>query len=62
MKVTYFKATAVDLTPRLKVVITENGIDFAKTEMPPGEYAVRIAVKDLDSRNSNSVMSSAVGK
>lgn len=62
VKVTYLKATAVDLTPRLKGAITENGIDFAKAEVPPGEHAVRITVKDVDGRESNNVMNLVVGK
>jgi hypothetical protein len=62
VKVTYLKATAVDLTPRLKGAITENGIDFAKAEVPPGEHAVKITVKDVDGRESNTVMNLVVGK
>ena len=62
VKVTYLKATAVDLTPRLKGAITENGIDFAKAEVPPGEHAVKITVKDVDGRESNAVMNLVVGK
>jgi len=62
VKVTYLKATAVDLTPRLKGSITENGIDFLKAEVPPGEHAVKITVKDLDGRESNTVMNLVIGK
>lgn len=62
VKVTYLKATVVDLTPRLKGAITENGIDFAKAEVPPGEHAVKITVKDVDGRESNTVMNLVVGK
>jgi hypothetical protein len=62
VKVTYLKATAVDLTPRLKSAITESGIDFAKAEVPPGEHAVKITVKDVDGRESNTVMNLVVGK
>jgi len=62
VKVTYLKATAVDLTPRLKGAITESGIDFAKAEVPPGEHSVKITVKDVDGRESNTVMNLVVGK
>lgn len=62
VKVTYLKATAVDLTPRLKSAITENGIDFAKAEVPPGEHALKITVKDVDGRESNTVMNLVIGK
>ena len=62
VKVTYLKATAVDLTPRLKGAITESGIDFAKAEVPPGEHAVKITVKDVEGRETNTVMNLVVGK
>lgn len=62
VKVTYLKATAADLTPRLKGAITESGIDFAKAEVPPGEHAVKITVKDVDGRESNTVMNLVIGK
>ncbi len=62
VKVTYLKASAVDLTPRLKGAITESGIDFAKAEVPPGEHAVKITVKDVDGRESNTVMNLVIGK
>lgn len=62
VKVTYLKATAIDLTPRLKAAITESGIDFGKAEVPPGEHAVKITVKDVDGRESNTVMNLVIGK
>lgn len=62
VKVTYLKATAVDLTPRLKGAITETGIDFAKAEVPPGEHAVKITVKDVDGRETNTIMNLVVSK
>lgn len=62
VKVTYLKATAVDLTPRLKGAITEGGIDFTKAEVPPGEHAVKITVKDVEGRETNTVMNLVVGK
>lgn len=62
VKVTYLKATAIDLTPRLKAAITESGIDFGKAEVPPGEHAVKITIKDVDGRESNTVMNLVIGK
>jgi hypothetical protein len=62
VKVTYLKATAVDLTPRMKGAITESGIDFLKAEVPPGEHAVKITVKDMDGRESNTVLNLVIGK
>jgi len=62
VKLTYLKATAVDLTPRLKGAITETGIDFSKAEVPPGEHAVKITVKDVDGRETNTVLNLIVTK
>jgi hypothetical protein len=62
IKITYLKATEVDLTSRMKSAITERGIDFTKAEVPPGEHAVRITVKDVDGRESNSVLNLIVTK
>jgi hypothetical protein len=62
VKLTYLKATAVDLTPRLKGAITETGIDFSKAEVPPGEHAVKITVKDVEGRETNTVLNLIVTK
>lgn len=62
VKVTYLKANAVDLTPRLKAAINETGIDFSKAEVPPGEHAIKITVKDVDGRETNTVLNLNVNK
>ena len=56
VRVTYLKSPVVDLTPRLKGAISENGIDFAKAEVPAGEHSLRITVKDAEGRESNSTI------
>lgn len=56
VRVTYMKSPAVDLTPRLKSGISENGIAFPKAEVPAGEHTLRITVKDADGRESNSTL------
>jgi hypothetical protein len=62
VKLTYMKSTAVDLTPRVSSAISEGGIDFSKAEVPPGEHAVKITVKDVDGRESNTVLNLIVTK
>jgi hypothetical protein len=62
VKITYLKANAVDLTPRLKGAITENGIDLNKAEVPPGEHAIKITVKDVEGRETNTVLNLIVNK
>ena len=61
-KITYLKATAVDLTPRLANAITDKGIDFSKAEVPPGEHNVKITVKDVEGRESSTVLNLNVTK
>jgi hypothetical protein len=62
VKVTYLKSPLVDLTGRMKPAISESGISFDKAQVPPGEHAVRITVKDIDGRESNSVVNLVVKK
>jgi hypothetical protein len=62
VKVTYLKSPLVDLTGRMKPAISESGINFDKAQVPPGDHAVRITVKDVDGRESNSVINLAVKK
>ena len=62
VKVTYLQANAVDLTARLKGAISESGIDFSKAEVPPGEHTIKITVKDVDGRETNTVLNLNVSK
>jgi hypothetical protein len=62
VKVTYLKAPLVDLTGRMKPAISESGINFDKAQVPPGEHAVRITVKDVEGRETNSVVNLIVKK
>src|SRR5262245_54987256 len=48
VKVIYLRTPNVDLTPRLKPFIRADGIDMPEAELPPGEYMVRVDVKDSD--------------
>jgi hypothetical protein len=50
VKVIYLRTPNVDLTPRLKPFIRVDGIDMPEAELPPGEYTVRVDVKDSDGR------------
>lgn len=62
VKLTYMKATAVDLTPRLAGGINESGIDLSKAQVPPGEHAVKITVKDTEGRETNTLLNLIVAK
>ena len=62
VKVSYIKASEIDLTSRLKGSITEGGIDFAKAEVPPGEHNIKITVKDVDGRESSTILTLNIAK
>ena len=62
VKVSYLKSTEVDLTPRLQGAISAGGIDFSKAQVPPGEHAIKITVKDLDGRESSTVINLNIAK
>lgn len=62
IKVVYMKSPFVDLTPRLKNAISASGIDFAKADVPPGSHTIRVTVKDVDGRETNSVFTLVVSK
>jgi hypothetical protein len=50
VKVLYLCTPNVDLTPRVKPFIQADGINMPDAELPPGEYLVRVDVKDSDGR------------
>ena len=50
VKVIYLRSPNVDLTPRVRPFIQASGIDMPQAELPPGEYRVRVEVKDSDGR------------
>ena len=50
VKVIYLRTPNVDLTPRVKPFIRADGIDMPQAELPPGEYIVRVDIKDSDGR------------
>jgi hypothetical protein len=50
VKMTFLRTPNVDLTPRIKPFVQPSGLDIPDTEMPPGEYMVRVDVKDSDGR------------
>jgi len=50
VKVIYLRTPNVDLTDRVKPFIQAGGIDMPNSELPPGEYILRIDVKDSDGR------------
>jgi hypothetical protein len=62
VKVTYLKATPVDLLDRVKPGLSESGIDIAGAEVPPGEHRIQITLQDSEGRKSNAVISITAAK
>lgn len=50
VKVIFLRTPNVDLTPRVKPFIQADGINMQDAELPPGEYLVRVDIKDSDGR------------
>ncbi|WFU38461.1 hypothetical protein QA640_29075 [Bradyrhizobium sp. CB82] len=50
VKVTFLRSPNVDLTARVKPFIQADGINMQDAELPPGEYMVRVDIKDSDGR------------
>jgi hypothetical protein len=50
VRMIYLRTPNVDLTPRVKKFIQPDGIEIPDTELPPGEYTVRVEIKDSDGR------------
>lgn len=53
IKVIYMKSPVVDLTPRIKGALADNGFDLKNAEIPPGEHQIKIIVKDSDGRETS---------
>jgi hypothetical protein len=50
VKVEYLRGSGVDLTARLKASIKPEGIDVASAQVPAGEHAFRVSVRDSEGR------------
>jgi hypothetical protein len=48
VKITYLRTPNVDLTSRVKPFLQQAGIDIPDAEAPPGDYIVRVDVKDSE--------------
>jgi hypothetical protein len=52
--VTYLKSPLVDLMPRLQTSVTPSGIELKQAIAPPGLHTIRLTVKDIEGRETNS--------
>ncbi|WP_271504740.1 hypothetical protein [Bradyrhizobium sp. CCBAU 11357] len=56
IRVTLLRSPNVDLTPRIKPFTLATGIDMPNAEAPPGEYLLRIDLKDTDGHPGTTII------
>jgi hypothetical protein len=52
LTVTYLRGSNVDLTSRVRPFVRPSGIDIPDAEVPAGEHAIRVDLKDSDGRSA----------
>ena len=55
VRVVFLSTPNVDLTPRVKPFVHADGIDMPDAELPPGEYTVRVDVKDNEGHSGTTI-------
>lgn len=55
VKMIFLRTPNVDLTPRVKPFIHADGINMQDAELPPGEYTIRVDLKDSDGRPGTTI-------
>jgi hypothetical protein len=50
LSVTYLRGSNIDLTQRVRPYARPTGIDIPDAEVPPGEHAIRVDLKDSEGR------------
>lgn len=55
VKMTFLRTPNVDLTSRVKPFVHADGINMQDAELPPGDYTVRVDVKDSDGRPGTAI-------
>lgn len=62
IRMTYLKANPIDLSPRIKHGVSDQGIELANAEVPPGEHELQVTVQDSEGRKSSHVVKLTVVK
>ncbi len=55
VKMIFLRTPSVDLTSRVKPFVQADGINMQDAELPPGEYTVRVDLKDSDGRPGTAI-------
>lgn len=61
-RVVYLKSPAVDLLPRVKTGLSEQGLVIEGAEAPPGEHTILISVQDSEGRVTQSLLRLSIVK
>ena len=62
VKIVYVKTPNVDLLDRVKVGLSDKGIELDAAEAPTGEHQIRVTVQDSEGRQSSQLISFTVVK
>ncbi len=62
LKVIYLKLWGIDITDRIRPYITKDGIYAENADLPPGEHAIEIDIKDNLGRTTKATMAFVVVK
>ncbi|NUR12569.1 MAG: hypothetical protein HOQ20_12115 [Bradyrhizobium sp.] len=54
-KMIFLRTPNVDLTSRVKPFVKPDGINMQDAELPPGEYTMRVDIKDSDGRPGTAI-------
>ena len=60
MKIVYVKTPSVDLLDRVKVGLSDKGIELDAAEAPAGEHQIRVSVQDSEGRQTTQLISFTV--
>ena len=55
VKVIFLRSPNVDLTSRVKPFVQADGINMQDAELPPGDYTVRVDIKDSEGRPGTTI-------
>jgi hypothetical protein len=62
IRMTYMRANPIDLSPRIKHGISDQGIELANAEVPPGDHELQVTVQDSEGRKSSHTIKLTVAK
>ena len=62
VKVVYLRAQPVDLSARVRAVVSDQGLHLIGAETPPGEHQIQISVQDSEGRVGQTIVQLKVVK